>query len=749
MDMGDTPELSELLGKKGFFIPTQNDTLPGELAALREAGLVSKGKFLRLFRKDASLDQLQENLVEVGFMQYEGVDGQSVLLSDIADVIGGKRVYAEGMQKQRVRMGSPRKKADTKTGELFGEGEMPFNLSGENVTDSGASGEGSQQGELFGSNETRSQAPTGLDKHNAQNRGVAGSPSRHKDQGGEKSGVLKEMRIVRKQYEGTPQWMKAPNGEPTKLSESQWLLVRTPSFKERFGDWEAATRQKFLDGTHVAEASTANVPTGGFSAIREWAVKIFEEQGGKAKNALLGEVLMGERSVRDSLAHGGANKYKKAAFAVVKDVIEKGILVHNSVNNGRDSYYFAAPVRIDGQDNIVVALVHRNEKNNTFYLHSVGTKKSLLSDRVSDQTSGEAERHRSNPAEGYLQSLQEVFAVNSDSISVELDKNGEPSLSSNAEGGQANQGSPDIVNEPLTVIRNPDVKPGSGISAPETIKLFSRVLEVLGASGAVRVGKMSGKKLLGHYELHSKVARIRTANDVSTAAHELAHALDDKLFGFGSWGINDGNRSSKEVQGEFRALGRQLYGDDIPTGGYVAEGFAEFVRLWLTDFDQAKRKAPNAASWWNGILSQNPKLAEAMATAQQAGHSWFRQGALERVHQSIVPLEKTPLERIAISRREASFQFRQKWIEAAAAFCDCPAKRVRVVAGNLSGLFVRDEFLAASLNVTDRESAQCASQNFAISLKSFPFTNRFPSSYSLCAAGSYSAARFPNDLIAL
>ncbi|MBL8247519.1 MAG: hypothetical protein JNK95_04025, partial [Candidatus Competibacter sp.] len=32
---------------------------------------------------------------------------------------------------------------------------------------------------------------------------------------------------VVKRYQGTPQWMKAPNGEPTKLTERQWVQVRT------------------------------------------------------------------------------------------------------------------------------------------------------------------------------------------------------------------------------------------------------------------------------------------------------------------------------------------------------------------------------------------------------------------------------------------------------------------------------------------------------------------------------------------
>lgn len=43
---------------------------------------------------------------------------------------------------------------------------------------------------------------------------------------------------VRAQYEGTDQWMKAPDGSDTNLTEDQWITVRTPAFKTWFGDWE-------------------------------------------------------------------------------------------------------------------------------------------------------------------------------------------------------------------------------------------------------------------------------------------------------------------------------------------------------------------------------------------------------------------------------------------------------------------------------------------------------------------------------
>lgn len=51
-----------------------------------------------------------------------------------------------------------------------------------------------------------------------------------------------ELATVRDRWQGTPFWRKAPDGAPSALNEFQWLLVRTPSFKRWFGDWEAAGR---------------------------------------------------------------------------------------------------------------------------------------------------------------------------------------------------------------------------------------------------------------------------------------------------------------------------------------------------------------------------------------------------------------------------------------------------------------------------------------------------------------------------
>jgi hypothetical protein len=56
-----------------------------------------------------------------------------------------------------------------------------------------------------------------------------------------------QMTDVRALYEGTPQWMKAPNGENTRLTEKQWLQVRIPAFKAWFGDWEKLSKKGIHD----------------------------------------------------------------------------------------------------------------------------------------------------------------------------------------------------------------------------------------------------------------------------------------------------------------------------------------------------------------------------------------------------------------------------------------------------------------------------------------------------------------------
>ena len=53
-----------------------------------------------------------------------------------------------------------------------------------------------------------------------------------------KNSITEEMQSIKTKAQSDGTFMLAPNGEPTNLTERQWLQVRTESFKEWFGDWE-------------------------------------------------------------------------------------------------------------------------------------------------------------------------------------------------------------------------------------------------------------------------------------------------------------------------------------------------------------------------------------------------------------------------------------------------------------------------------------------------------------------------------
>ena len=53
-----------------------------------------------------------------------------------------------------------------------------------------------------------------------------------------KNSITEEMQSIKTKAQSDGTFMLAPNGEPTNLTERQWLQVRTEAFKEWFGDWE-------------------------------------------------------------------------------------------------------------------------------------------------------------------------------------------------------------------------------------------------------------------------------------------------------------------------------------------------------------------------------------------------------------------------------------------------------------------------------------------------------------------------------
>lgn len=99
----------------------------------------------------------------------------------------------------------------------------------------------------------------------------------------------------------------------------------------------------------------------------------FRALGNKVFRRGLGEVVLDERGVKDSMAHG-IGRRKAAAFAAVPQVIAQGRQIDTQQNwkgRGYDTLVFAAPVKVGNDTNYIAAVVTKLHDSNRYYLHEV------------------------------------------------------------------------------------------------------------------------------------------------------------------------------------------------------------------------------------------------------------------------------------------------------------------------------------------------------------------------------------------
>jgi GNAT superfamily N-acetyltransferase/phospholipid N-methyltransferase len=141
-------------------------------------------------------------------------------------------------------------------------------------------------------------------------------------------------------------------------------------------------------------------------------------------------------------------------------------------------------------------------------------------------------------------------------------------------------------------------------------------------------GKIKGKSVQGFYR--SDVGELRTArkNDVEILAHEMAHYLDL----YSNVSLPNFKRLYKQAafKDEVAALS---YTDDKKLE--LLEGFAEFVRLWLTNSNEAKLRAPGFYDAFVKELARDRKLLNPMRDMQEAMHKFYFQGS-DKLGQALI-----------------------------------------------------------------------------------------------------------------
>lgn len=128
-------------------------------------------------------------------------------------------------------------------------------------------------------------------------------------------------------------------------------------------------------------------------------------------------------------------------------------------------------------------------------------------------------------------------------------------------------------------------------------------------------GKVRGKRL-GYYMPKRETLRVKNKSDLEVTAHEIGHLLDDRIGEIrAAW------RNDKELREQLKTVSYDK--------ASVSEGYAEAVRLWLSNPEALEVAAPKAYGWLE-TFAETHAYGPALRQAQKGMVSWFEQSALDR-----------------------------------------------------------------------------------------------------------------------
>lgn len=159
------------------------------------------------------------------------------------------------------------------------------------------------------------------------------------------------------------------------------------------------------------------------------------------------------------------------------------------------------------------------------------------------------------------------------------------------------------------------------------------------AATPIRFNRRPGKWSHGNFLPIQKLINLFDASNLSTAAHEVGHSIENSIYGWVDGSPFDNRVGfTPEMIREIEDMGFDLYSDPnrVPAGGYAREGFAEYTAFYLFNRDEAQRRAPAFHRWFEGTyLAQNPLVAAQMRIASNLSVSHLEQGAESRALGSI------------------------------------------------------------------------------------------------------------------
>lgn len=215
-----------------------------------------------------------------------------------------------------------------------------------------------------------------------------------------------------------------------------------------------------------------------------------------------------------------------------------------------------------------------------------------------------------------------------------------PKMEADIQGQQKMFGKPDIFDKlefnPEQGFRRQPLTPEAQkeiIKKSDIVKFLQQKLDV-----PIRYGRFRGKAL-GIFKVKPEVIRTKFANDIETASHEIGHALQKYLFPESLTKQGLSGKIFQEYQKELLSIASKPKAGQAKT----PEGFAEFIRLYITNEPQARAKVPNFYNYFDNYLKTNqPEVKEIFAEARDRYNRYLTQTPEQRKISQISIGEKQP-----------------------------------------------------------------------------------------------------------
>ncbi len=169
--------------------------------------------------------------------------------------------------------------------------------------------------------------------------------------------------------------------------------------------------------------------------------------------------------------------------------------------------------------------------------------------------------------------------------------------------------------------------------------------------------KIHGNKNLGIYRERDSSIRLQSFSDIEVMAHEMAHWLDYFYKNPQKKGTTSFFR--KEILKNKEELKAISYTTDPKES--INEGFAEFIRLYLTNYNAAAQYAPGMLADFETKLAEDKELGAKMKRLRDGMHQYYYQGRGTRKYQG-GELNDTAA-KLKRSQRQIAAEARQKIID--------------------------------------------------------------------------------------